>query len=386
LAAKIVENNLVITMFDDGYGINLLKVKNSAIHRGLLTVEEAEAMSNEQLMKLLFIPGFSTQDSVTDISGRGIGLDVVKTKITNLNGEISIDSELNKGCAVTIKIPLSMSIVKTFLLDVNNQKYAIPVNCIKYVLKIKKEEIFNKNGKDCILYDGVSVPIYNLATVFDGDAHYFVNNDVLTVIIIENQDRVAAYITDELLGDIEVFHKKLVAPIIKIKNISGLTTLSTGEICLIINPYDLIRNTVLGDSISLLSLKNASLEDKLNELKNKKVVLFDKNDRFSFILSDIQDLFNSVCVFNNINSIYDYVLKNEIDCIICNIDNDSDDIIRLIKYVKSDESFMNIKWIIFSDLSEYDVSEKIQDYSYNLYLKFANYQKDEFAKQVSKLI
>ena len=386
LTAKIVENNLVITMFDDGYGINLLKVKKSAVHRGLLTIEEAEAMSNDQLMKLLFLPGFSTEDSVTNISGRGIGLDIVKTKITNLNGEISIDSELNKGCAVTIKIPLSMSLLKTFLLTVNGEKYALPISSIKYVLKIKKEEIFNKNGKDCILYEGLSVPVYSLSTVFGGSAEHFINNDVLTVVIIENQDRIAAFIADELLGDAEIFQKKLVAPILKIKNISGFTTLSTGEICLIINPYELIRNTVIEETISLLSLKNTALEDKLNELKNKKMVVFDKNNRFDFILNDFRSMCNTINVFNNINSIYDYVLKNEIDFIICNIDSDSDDVVRLIKYIKSDESFMNIKWIIFSDLSEYEVSEKIKEYKYSLYLRFANYQKDEFIKQLLNLI
>lgn len=386
LIAKIVENNLVITMLDDGYGINLLKVKNAAVRRGLLTPEEADSMASDQLMKLLFLPGFSTQDSVTDISGRGIGLDVVKTKITNLNGEISIDSELNKGCAVTIKIPLSMSMMKTFLLNVNNQKFAIPVSCIKYVLKIKKDEIFSKNGKDCILYDGASIPIYNLSNVFEGQADNYLNNDVLTVIIIENQDRIAAYIADELLGDIEVFHKKLIAPILKIKNISGFTTLSTGEICLIINPFELIRNTVLGESVSLLSLKNISIADKYNELKNKKIVLFDKNNRFDFIIKDIQQLCDSVSIFNNVNSIYDYVLKNHVDFIICNIDNESEDVIRLIKYIKSDESFIGIKWIIFSDLSEYEISEKLQDYNYNLYSRFTNYQKDEFAKQLLGLI
>ena len=91
-------------------------------------------------------------------------------------------------------------------------------------------------------------------------------------------------------------------------------------------------------------------------------------------------------IFNNINSIYDYVLKNHVDFIICNIDNESEDIIRLIKYIKSDESFINIKWIIFSDLSEYEVSEKLQDYKYNLYSRFANYQKDEFVKRMAELI
>ena len=156
MTAKQAENHVVITIEDDGYGINLEKVKETAIDKGMLTYEEAETMSTEQLMRLLFIPGFSTEDSVSEISGRGIGLDVVKTKITNLNGELSIDSELNKGCRVTIKLPVSMSTIKTFILVVNDQKYAIPVNSIKYVKQIQKDEIFRKNGQDCIDFDEIT--------------------------------------------------------------------------------------------------------------------------------------------------------------------------------------------------------------------------------------
>ena len=195
-------------------------------------------------MKLLFLPGFSTEDSVSEISGRGIGLDIVKTKISNLNGEIFIDSELNKGCVVTIKLPVSMSTIKTFIIQVNKEKYAIPLNAIKYVKQIKGSEIFNKNNNKCILFNEHSVPIYNLNEIFESEPKHIDPNEIITIIIIENQEKQVAFITEKLIGDQEMFHKKLVPPILKIKNISCFTTLSTGEICLIINPYELIRNTM----------------------------------------------------------------------------------------------------------------------------------------------
>ncbi len=242
LTAKQADNNIIITIEDDGYGINFAKVKETAINKGLLTEEEINAMNEEQIMKLLFLPGFSTLETVNEISGRGIGLDVVKTKITNLNGDISVDSILNEGCKVTVKLPLSMTTIKAFIILVNNQKYAIPVNAIKNVEKVKREEIIKKDGIECILFEGHTIPIYSISKIFNEKENNCQENS-LTVIIIEIQDKQIAFIADKLIGDQEIFQKKLVAPILKIKNINGLTTLPTGEICLIINPYELVYNT-----------------------------------------------------------------------------------------------------------------------------------------------
>lgn len=381
LTAKQAENHVIITIEDDGYGINLEKVKQSAINKGMLTIEEAENMSDEQLMRLIFIPGFSTDSSVSDISGRGIGLDVVKTKITNLNGEISIDSELNKGCKVTIKLPVSMSTIKTFVLVVNNQKYAIPVNSIKYVKQISKEEIFRKNGQDCIIYDEHSVPVFSLSAVFDGYSK-IQDDELYTVIIIENSEKQAAFITDKLLGDQEVFHKKLILPILKIKNISGFTTLSTGEICLIINPFELIRNTVDSSAKLLFEQKNVLLEENS---KNKQIVILDDNSAFfKQVQEDLKEKFNNVSVFDSVNFVYDYVLKNEIDVLVCKINSMDDEVIRLAKYLRTDENFNNIKLVVVSDIPEYEIIRSEKDFTYSFYQKVSEYDKEQFLLGIIK--
>lgn len=386
LTAKQAENFVIITIEDDGYGINLEKVKSTAVKKGMLSQEEADGMTNDQLMKLLFVPGFSTDESVSDISGRGIGLDVVKTKITNLNGELSIDSELNKGCVVTIKLPISMSTIKTFILKVNEQKYAIPVNAIKYVTQISKDEIFRKNGKNCIIYDNHSIPVCSLSEVFGEFSKNISDDDMHTVIIIENADTQVAFITDKLLGDQEVFHKKLIPPILKIKNISGFTTLPTGEICLIINPFELIRNTLAVENISLLESKNPLLAEKSENAKNKRIIMLDdESDFFGVVKHDIEETFNQVNIFNNVNSVYDYVIKNETDVLICKVNSFDDDVLRLLKYLKTDENFNNIKLIIFSEIPEYETARYEKDISYSIYKRLTEYQKDSFIQEVINL-
>ncbi len=379
LTAKQIENNVIITIEDDGYGINLEKIKTSALKKGILTAEEIENITDDQLMKVIFLPGFSTQDEVSDISGRGIGLDVVKTKILNLNGEISVDSQLNKGCRVTIKLPLSLSTMKTFILKVNEEKYAIPVTAIKYVKQIKVDEIYNKNGKDCIMFNDKSVPIFSLSRIFDEKIKPKSDDNIYKVIIIENQEDIAAFIIDELICEQEIFHKKFTAPIIKVRNISGYTTLSTGEICLIINPVELIKNTALNNYSNNIELKNILIAEKQDMFKNKKFVLLDDDKgKFEIVEKDLKSNDINLSIFNSVNSIYDYLCKNNADYLICKIDSPDDEVVRLIKYIKSDENLNDIKIIVFSDVPEYDLRQYLTDININSYQSFTRYGMNEF--------
>ncbi|MBQ3642221.1 chemotaxis protein CheA [bacterium] len=385
LSAKQAESDLILTITDDGYGINLIKVKNTAIQKGLLSREEAENMNNEQLMKLLFVPGFSTEDSVSDISGRGIGLDIVKTKISNLNGEILIDSELNKGCMVTIKIPLSTSTIRAFIINVNNQKYAIPINSIKYVKQIREEDIYIKNGQDCILFEDKSIPIYSLSAVFGGINNTRNKSDNIKIIIIKSHDKYAGYIVDELFGDKEIFHKKPVPPIMKIKNISGFTALPTGEVCLIINPYELVRNTALGQILSLSQIKKLQIENKKAMLENKKIVLFNNDERLNIISEDLKSADLQIPEFNNSNSVIDFISHNHTDTIICSVCQDNYETLDLIKYIKNDENYINIKWLIFAELSDFELSQILQEYNYEKLIRFSKYKKGSIIEELSNL-
>lgn len=387
LSAKQVSNNVIITIEDDGYGINLEKVKKTALEKGLLTNDEVDNIQDEYLLKLLFLPGFSTQENISDLSGRGIGLDIVKTKITNLNGEINIDSELNKGCRVTIKLPVSMSTIKTFVMKVGEQNYAIPISSIKFVKEIKKDEIYNKNGQACILYEEHSIPVYALNEVFNEDINSYSPKEGITVIIVEAQEKQAAYIVEKLIGDQEVFQKKLVPPILQIKNISGFTTLASGDICLIINPYDLIRNTVLKDYTSFLSNKIPIATIKEEKYYNKKIIILNnESDDLTLIKHDLENSCCNVSEFNNINSVYDFIIKNKADVLICKLNKEDNDVIRLIKYIRSDENYKEIKIIIFSDMLEFEVNELVKEYGYNYYEKQSLYNSDEFVNKIRSIM
>lgn len=376
LTAKHEDKNILIIIEDDGYGINLEKVKKQAIKNGILLPEEVDNMSNEQLMKLLFLPGFSTRDSINEISGRGIGLDIVKTKINNLNGDIQIDSVLNKGCRVTIKLPLVMSTLKAFIMNVNEQKYAIPINSVKFVKKINKNDIFQRGGQNFIIYNEHSIPIYLLSEILD-EKSASVKNEELTVIIIENQNQKAAFIIDSLIGSQDILHKKLVAPIIKIKNISGFTKLSTGEICLIINHYELIQNTLMSDRKYYFNPSAPISKKDDARLKQTKILVYDDGN-IDYIKSDLLNEFDNVVFYASVNSLYDYVQNNEVGVFICRLSNSDKELLNFMQYIKNDEILSKIKTVIFSDLTSFDILSLLNHFRPDLYLKNTEYDKSFF--------
>ena len=280
-----------------------------------------------------------------------------------------------------------MSTLKAFILTVNNQKYAIPVNAIKYVKYVKNSEILYNNGTKSIIFEGHSIPLYSLSEIFEGNCKIASEDFLITVIIIEFAGKQSAFIVDKLLGDQEVFHKKLIAPIIKIKNISGFTTLSTGEICLIINPYELMRNTSSKNAQFVFEYKSNSLQDKQSALASQKtLILNDENGKLNQIKNDLSDCIDNICEFNNINSIYDYIQKNETDILICNINTLDDEAIRLIRYLKSDENYNGIKIIIFSELPEYELNEQLKDYKYSHFENILKYNKEDFINKLYEII
>ena len=246
LSARHSENKVIIEINDDGRGVNLEKIRQKAITKGLLTFEEINSMSDEQIMNLIFWPGFSTEDTITDISGRGIGLDVVQTKITQLNGKVKVNSFIGQGTKVTIELPVTMATIKSFIIRLNSQNFAIPVSAIKGVIKVSSDEIYTKDGKENILYQQNSVPIFNLSKVL-GFKPSPNTKDKKTILLIEAENNIIGFVVEELIGDQEILNKELSPPLFKLKNISGITTLINGDICLIINVSEILKTIMTND-------------------------------------------------------------------------------------------------------------------------------------------
>jgi two-component system chemotaxis sensor kinase CheA len=233
-------NTVVIEVQDDGAGINVVKIKKKALEKGIVTQDEAENYSQKDWVNLLFKPSFSTADKVTDISGRGVGLDVVKTKIEALEGVIEVETEEGKGSRFVIRLPLTLAIIQALLVNVGSEKYAIPLGSIKQIIDIEPSSIKLIQKKEVILLRNQVIPLIRLDNMLEVEKTEADPNKPLTVVIVKKSDKFAGFIIDELIGQQEIVIKTLGKYLAGISMIAGATILGNGQVALILNVNSLI--------------------------------------------------------------------------------------------------------------------------------------------------
>lgn len=227
-------NNVVIEVRDDGNGIDTESVKNKALERGVITPEQAAVMTDKEIINLLFLPSFSTAKQVTDVSGRGVGLDVVKSKIESLSGEVEVKSQLGVGSTWTIRLPLTLAIIQTLMVIVGNEKYAISLGSIQTIEDVSPDEIRLVQNKEVINLRGSVIPLIRLPELVEIESSKK-PEDNLVVVIVKKGDKMAGLVVDELIGQQEIVIKSLGKYIKQCKFISGATILGDGEVALILD-------------------------------------------------------------------------------------------------------------------------------------------------------
>lgn len=228
-------NNVVIEVRDDGNGIDTEVVKNKAISRGTITPEQAAGMSEKEIIDLLFLPSFSTSEKVTDVSGRGVGLDVVKSKIEALSGEVEVKSVLGVGSTWIIRLPLTLAIIQALMVVIGGEKYAISLGSIQTIEDIPTDEIRLIQNKEVIHLRGNVIPLIRMDKELDTVSTKGPDEN-MTILIVKKGDKLAGLVVDELLGQQEIVIKSMGKYIDnKCRLISGATILGDGEVALILD-------------------------------------------------------------------------------------------------------------------------------------------------------
>ena len=232
-------NNVNIEVRDDGGGINIEKVRNKAIEKGTITPEQAETMTDKEVIDLLFKPSFSTAEKITDVSGRGVGLDVVKTKIEGLGGSIECKSVLGEGSSFIIRLPLTLAIIQALMVELGSEKYAIPLGSIQTIEDIPIGDIKHVQTKEVINLRGTVIPLIRLDQILDVETKEE-EPESLTVVIVKKGDKQAGLVVDNLIGQQEIVIKSIGNYINCSKIIGGATILGDGEVALILEVNTLV--------------------------------------------------------------------------------------------------------------------------------------------------
>ena len=240
LAAYHRGDSVFIEVSDDGAGIDADAIKNKAVQKGLISQQEAVGLDDEAAYRLLFQPGFSTSEQVTDVSGRGVGLDVVASKIADLGGRTLLESEFGKGSTFTIVLPLTLAIMATLLVQVGNERYAIPLSVVDQTAMLKRDELEWVQQRLAMSYRGHTIPVIDLHKELDVPGDDAAASKDIFVVVVYRGKRLYGLIVDELLGQEEVVVKPLGRFVDSSPGISGATILGDGSIALILDVMSLV--------------------------------------------------------------------------------------------------------------------------------------------------
>jgi len=385
LAAYHLENSVLIEIIDDGHGIDIKAIKRKVLQKQLLSEEELDSMTEEQIMNIIFWPGFSTGETVTDISGRGIGLDIVYTKISQLNGKVKIKSTLGEGCRVSIQLPVTMATIKSFLVEINRQKFAIPTSTIKTTLLVSPENIFYKEGKKTIIVGDTTVPLCNLSDALDLTESKK-KNKKLVVIVVQSEDIQVGFIVDKLIGDQEILHKNLSAPLLRVKNIAGVTTLGSGELCLILNIGDLIKSAYskFGMVEKRLITEKVPI---LNDSGEKHILVVDDSLTTRILERNILKAagYNVTIATNGLEALTKMTTE-EFSLIVTDVEMPEINGFELTERLREQEKFKNTPIILVTSLASETDKRKGLTLGANAYLTKGNFNQDELLSTIKQLL
>jgi chemotaxis protein histidine kinase CheA len=249
IAAEQAGDHVVITVTDDGRGINPDRVKATAIRKGLIRTEDAHALTESDLFGLIFTKGFSTSEIITDISGRGVGLDVVRTQMEALKGQVSVTSEVGHGTTFRLELPLTIALIHALLVHAHDEVLAFPLTAVEESMKVAERECVLVDMKMAVNVRNHLVPLVRLGQLLGMEADSASaagpgrdSDGTISIVIISSMGKRVGFIVDKILGDQEIYVKHLGAHVGKVRNISGATVLGTGEMVLILDVADLMRS------------------------------------------------------------------------------------------------------------------------------------------------
>ncbi len=378
------ESKIIINVKDDGRGIDVEKIKQRAVEKGILTQSEIDALPEEQVVNLIFYPGFSTGDTVTELSGRGLGLDIVHTKISQLNGRIDVYSELNKGTLVTMELPTTMATLKTFIIMEQGQLYALPASSIQTVLRIDPNDVFMRDGRNQYIHNGEVLQVYTLSQILELENKPR-EAEKYTLVIIESENSKLGVIIEKLIGDQEILHKKLSPPLFRVKNIAGITTLASGEMCLILNMTDIL-NTVLSRKASTSIIPSTKVRALEYNSRMKILILDDSLTTRTLQKSILTNHGYQVEACGNPEEALKLAENNKFDLVITDHEMPNLSGVEFVKKLQNQKMHSKVPVIVLTSIERNSVRKLYADIDIKEFIQKEDFEQAKFLSYIDKYL
>lgn len=384
LSANHFAGHITITLEDDGKGLNEKSIIATALRKKLIDEEASKNLTHKQIHKLIFTPGFSTSKIITDVSGRGVGMEVVQANIDKLKGKINIESETKKSTRFIIELPLTLATLRVMTASVGNHIFAIPVDFIVSVIIVDVAEIFSMEARDTIVFRDEPITIVNLKTVLeleDISDSTMKNVTTFQCIILSSMGEKAGFIVDSLIDEQEVLVKPLGFMLKRVKNVSGSTILVSGDVCMILNPNDLLKTV---KSLSASEILETSTPESL---RKKRILLVE--DSITTRTQEKRILesagYDVVVAVDGLDG-YQKLLINEIDAVVSDVEMPNLDGLSLTEKIRAEKKYLSLPVVLVTSLSSEEQKKRGLESGANAYLTKSGFDQKILIETLDRLL
>ena len=377
--------SLTISITDDGRGINLESLKTKIIERELVTPQVAERLSEAELLEFLFLPGFSTRNKVTEISGRGVGLDVVQTMVKAVGGTVRITTQPGTQTCFTLQLPITMSVIRALLVDIGGEPYAFPLPRIDHILTCRREEIASVEARNYIDHDGVAIGLVHACNVFDIEMPDS-DEDTISVVVVSDRGQRFGLVVNDFLGERDLEVRPLDSRLGKVPNISSASLLENGDPVLIVDIEDLVRSIdslLTGRGISPID----AAREELKASQVKRILVVDDSITVRELERQLlQSRGYEVDVAVDGMDGWNAFRSTPYDLVVSDVDMPRMDGIGLVTLIKTDAHRSHVPVVIVSYKDREEDRLRGLDAGANRYLTKSSFQDDTFLETIVDLI
>lgn len=339
-------SQILFSIEDDGAGIDADRIADIAQHKKLVSAAELEMMGREEKLDLVFRPGFSTKETITDISGRGVGLDVVAANLRKLRGSVHVEAEPGKGTTIRLRLPLTLITDHGLLVRVGDDIYAIPTSSVVRVMDVPPEEIVEVEASQAILLKGRAIPLRDLATVLETPNQGTLVQDKLHIVVLSKGWDTVAFLVDEILGEREMVIKPLKPPLVSVRNVTGGTLTGNGEVIMVLDPASLV-DSALGARGNWLNVKRPQEEKKALHI----LVVDDSITTRTLEKTILENMGYTVTVAVDGRKGWDALQGQMFDLVVTDVEMPLMDGFELTEKIKQSERFMHIPVVVVTSLA-----------------------------------
>jgi chemotaxis protein histidine kinase CheA/CheY-like chemotaxis protein len=377
-------DQIIITLSDDGAGINLNKIADTAISKHILTEAERKTTNDSEMLSFIFRPGFTTKEIITDVSGRGIGLDVVNANIDKLNGRVDTETTLDKGTTFHLRVPLTLASERGLLVQSGGKPFVVPINLVERVLALHPNEIIDVEGSQAIYLEKRSIPLRTLADILELPRKSTLDKNKLPIIVLKKGWHIVALFVEDILNEREIVIKRLQPPLTQIPCISGGTLAGNGQVIIVLNTSDLIDKAL---HITQSAPITVTEQKETKALSRPHILVVDDSITTRTLEKNILESKNyQVTVAVNGKEAWDMLQNQKFSLLITDVNMPIMDGFALTELVKQDAELNSMPVIIVTSLGSEAEKKRGVTAGANAYIVKNEFESDKLLQIVAQLV